>query len=365
MLRLGRVRGVPIYVAPSWLVVAVLVAVIYGPIVEQSVPDVSSTTAYLASLGFAALFALCVLAHEIGHTLVSLALGHRVRRVVLFVLGGVSEIEGEPGRARDELFIAAAGPLVSVALAAAAWGLSLTVELHTVIGVLLVLLAWSNVVLAGFNLLPGLPLDGGRLLRAAVWGCGAAPLTGTRVAAWAGRVVAVLVAVSALVIDRTSTGFAPGFMSILLAGYLWIGATQALRTAELLARLPQIRVPELLRRGVLVPKDLSVAETLRRVWENNAHGVVVTDTAQHPSAIVDETLIAQVPVERRPWTTVTEVSRPLEPGLLVPVDIDAKTLLERMQSVPAREYLAVDGQGRPAGIISAADFARRLRTVRA
>src|SRR5579875_2969494 len=283
MLRLGSLRGVPIYVAPSWLIVAVLVAVIYGPIVEQSVPDVSSTAAYLASLGFAALFALCVLAHEIGHTLVSLALGHKVRRVVLFVLGGVSEIEGEPDRARDELLIAAAGPLVSVAIAAGAWALSLTVALHTVIGVLLVLLAWSNIVLAAFNLLPGLPLDGGRLLRAAVWGFGATPLTGTRVAAWAGRLVAVAVAISGLVVDRSQAGYAAGLMSIVLAAYLWVGATQALRTGELLSRLPTVRVPELLRPGVLVPGDLSIAEALRRVWENNARGVVIVDAWQRPS----------------------------------------------------------------------------------
>jgi Zn-dependent protease len=365
MLRLGSVRGVPILVAPSWLLIAVLVAVIYGPLVQQSVPGISNSTAYLASIGFAALFALCILAHEIGHTLVSIALGHPVRRVVLFMLGGVSEIEGEPDRARDELLIAAAGPLVSVALAGIAWGVSQTVELHSIVGVLCVLLAWSNIVLAGFNLLPGLPLDGGRLLRAVVWAFGASPLTGTRVAAWAGRLVAVAVAVSGLVLDRNSSGFAAGLMSIVLAGYLWVGATQSLRAAELLARLPGVRVDELLRPGVLVPPDLSVAETLRRVWENNARGVVVVDTAQQPSAIVDETLIGQVPFERRPWTSVSTVARPLEPGLLVPADIDARALLDRMQNTPAREYLAVHPSGRPAGIITAADFARVLKAARA
>lgn len=365
MLRLGSVRGVPILVAPSWLLIAVLVAVIYGPLVQDSVPDISNSTAYLASIGFAALFALCILAHEVGHTLVSLALGHPVRRVVLFMLGGVSEIDGEPDRARDELLIAGAGPLVSVALAGIAWGVSRTVELHSIVGVLCVLLAWSNIVLAGFNLLPGLPLDGGRLLRAAVWGFGASPLTGTRVAAWAGRLVAAGVAVSGLVVDRNATGFAPGLMSIVLAGYLWVGATQSLRSAELLARLPAVHVTELLRPGLLVPPDLSVAETLRRVWENNARGVVVVDTAQQPSAIVDEVLIGQVPFDRRPWTSVSTVARPLEPGLLVPADIDARALLDRMQSMPAREYLAVDPNGRPAGIITTADFARVLKAARA
>lgn len=365
MLRLGTVRGVPILVAPSWLLIALLVSIIYGPIVQASVNDVSRTVAYLASLGFAALFALCILAHELGHTLVSLALGHPVRRVVLFMLGGVSEIEKEPDRAGREFLIAAAGPVISVALAAAAWGLSLAFPAHTVFAVLCALLAWSNLVLAGFNLLPGLPLDGGRLLRAAVWALGASPYTGTKVAAWAGRVIAIAVAVSGLLIDRTNAGIAPGIMSIALAAYLWVGATQSLRTAGLLARLPAVRVPDLLRPGVLVPDDLSVAETLRRVWENNARGVVLVDSAQRPRAIVDEAMIGNVPPDQRPWTAVTSVARALEPGLMVPVDIDAKALLDRMQATPAREYLAVDAAGRPAGIIAAADFARTLRTVRA
>src|SRR5581483_8620203 len=92
-LPLGRVRGVPVYVAPSWLVIAALLTAIYAPLIRDAVPDVDANTAYLAAAGFALLFGGCVLAHEIGHTLVSLALGYPVRRVVLFALGGVSELD--------------------------------------------------------------------------------------------------------------------------------------------------------------------------------------------------------------------------------------------------------------------------------
>jgi Zn-dependent protease len=361
MLQLGRVRGVPILVSPSWLLIGVLLTVIYGPIVRDAVPGVSDSTSYLASFGFSVLFAVCILAHELGHTLVSIALGHPVRRVVLFMLGGVSEIETEPDRPRDELLIAAAGPLVSVLLAAGAWGGYLAMPSSSLIGVLFALLAWSNIILAAFNLLPGLPLDGGRLLRAAVWGFGASALTGTRVAAWGGRVFAVLVAISGLIVDRSSVGIAAGILSLALAAYLWIGASQSLKVAALLARLPEVDIADLLRPGLLLPADLSVAEALRRVWEGNARGLVLLDATDQPSAIVDETLIGAVPPERRPWTQVVDVARPLEPGLMVPADIDAKALLDRMQALPAREYLAVRPDGSPAGIIATADFARRLK----
>lgn len=361
MFRLGRFRGVPVLVAPSWLLIAGMLTIIYGPVVQQAVPSVSASTAYLASAGFAVLFALCILAHELGHTVVSVALGHPVKRVVLFVLGGISEIEREPERPRDELLIAAAGPVVSLILAGAAWSAGSALPTDTVLGVLCALLAWSNIVLAAFNLLPGLPLDGGRLLRAAVWACGASPVTGTRVAGWAGRAVAAAVAVVGLVVDRTSAGFGAGLLSVALAAYLWIGATQSLKAAELIARLPVVDVAALLRPGLLVPPDLSVAEALRRAWAGNARGLVLLDHDQQPSAIVDELMIGAVPPERRPWTQVAEVARPLEPGLMLPVGIDARTLLDRMQALPAREYLVVSPDGAPAGIIATADFARRLK----
>ncbi len=215
--------------------------------------------------------------------------------------------------------------------------------------------------LAAFNLLPGLPLDGGRLLRATVWGFGAAPTTGTRIAGWVGRVVAVGVAVTGLVVDRTSAGFAAGLISLVLAAYLWAGATQSIKLAGLLQRLPALDVQALLRPGLTVAPGTSVAEALDRVWAGHARGIVLLDGADRPSAIVDEARIGAVPPERRPWTPVSEVSRPLEPGLVLPEGLDAKELLERMQSTPAHEYLVVDAGGAPAGIIAAVDFARGLQ----
>src|SRR5580704_16213975 len=96
MLAVGRFFGVPIYFAPSWLIIAALLTVYYAPIIEGVAPSISSGTAHLLAFAFAVLFALCVLAHELGHTAVSLALGLPVRRVVIFLLGGVSEIERDP-----------------------------------------------------------------------------------------------------------------------------------------------------------------------------------------------------------------------------------------------------------------------------
>jgi Zn-dependent protease len=360
MLGVGRFFGVPILFAPSWLVIAALLTIFYGPVVKAAVPSVSGSTAYLLALSFAVLLALCVLAHELGHTATSLLLGLPVRRVVIFLLGGVSEIERDPDRPRDEFLIAAAGPFVSLLLAGASAGGYELVHGASIPSVLFALMFWSNLTVAIFNVLPGLPLDGGRLLRAAVWAAGGTRLRGTRVAAWSGRAVAVLVGISGALAERSTLGLSAGLFSIAIAVYLWIGAGQALRVGEMLDRVPSVELAALLRPGLFVPPEVSVAEALRRAWEGHARGLVVVDTSQQPRAIVDETLIGSVPPERRPWIPVTEVARPLEPGLVLRLGMSGVDLVAAVRQTPAHEYLVVDGQGHAAGILTAADLVAAL-----
>jgi Zn-dependent protease/CBS domain-containing protein len=352
---------VPLYFSASWLVIAVLLTVSYGPLIRQVVPTASSVTSYVAALGFAVAFALCVLAHEIGHTAVSLALRRPVRRVVIFLLGGVSEIEEEPDRPRDEFLISVAGPAVSLLLGGVAAAGRLVVGSTNLVGVVLTLLMWGNLVVAAFNLLPGLPLDGGRLLRALVWAVARSRLSATRISAWGGRVIAVVVALSGIVLNRDTYGITPALISLVLAAYLWVGAGQSLRLAEVLERAPSLHLAALLRPGLLVPADVSVAEALRRAHDGNVGGLVVVDSADRPSAIVDERQISAVPMPQRPWTAVNTVARPLDKGLVLPVDLSGPALLDAVRATPASEYLVVDARGAPAGVLSATDLASALR----
>jgi Zn-dependent protease len=361
LLAVGRFFGVPIYFAPSWLIIAGLLTVYYAPLIYDLVPGISRSTSYLLGLAFAVVFAVCVLAHELGHTAVSLLLGNPVRRVVIFLLGGVSEIERDPQRPRDEFLIAAAGPVVSLLIAAAALGGAQATAHNSMIGVLVLLLFWSNLIVAVFNLLPGLPLDGGRLLRAGVWAASRNRLSGTRISAWAGRLVAVGVAVSGLVLDRTDWGFTAGLFGLALAAYLWFGAGQSLKVAELMERVPRVNLDALLRPGLLVPSDLSVAEALRRAWSGQARGLVIVDATDAPRAIVDEARIGAVPPDRRPWTLVDSVARPLEPGLVLSRSLSGEDLLAAVQATPAHEYLVINPDGSPAGILATADLAAALK----
>jgi Zn-dependent protease len=364
MLAIGKFFGVPIYFAPSWLIIAGLLTFYYGPVIDDAVPGLSSSSAYLLAFGYAVAFAFCVLAHEIGHTAMSLVLKRPVVRIVIFLLGGVSEIDNEPERPRDEFLIAAAGPLVSGMITAACAVVSARLDDHSIGGALFLLLFWSNLIVLVFNVLPGLPLDGGRVLRSAVWAVSKSQLVGTRVGAWTGRVVAIGVVVLTLAVYRGPNAMVGGLIGVLLAAYLWAGAGQTLRAAEIMHRLPQLDLDALLRPGLLVPGDLSIDAGLYRLQQGVARGLVLVDSADRPSAIVDEARVRSVAPEQRPWVSLSSVARPLEAGLILHRGLTGEQLLAAIRKTPATEYLVVDEQGAPAGILVTADLAAALGTAR-
>ncbi|MDQ3151954.1 MAG: site-2 protease family protein, partial [Actinomycetota bacterium] len=187
-LLLGRVRGVPVLLAPSWWVGAVVITVLYAPLVTSLVPDVRNGTAVVLAATLAMLLGVSVLLHELGHCAVAIHLGVPVLRVRLFLLGGFSELARRPTGPREEGLIAVAGPAVSVLLAllgAAGWWL---LEPGEPLWLLVAQLTVANAAVAVFNLLPGLPLDGGRLVRSLVWA-----LTGRRGAGTTTGVVGAVV----------------------------------------------------------------------------------------------------------------------------------------------------------------------------
>jgi Zn-dependent protease/CBS domain-containing protein len=358
--RVGRFAGVPLYFAPSWALIAAVITVLYSSVIQDSVDGIGTGTAYAAAFGFAVALALCVLAHELGHTAVSLALGKPVRRVVILFIGGVTEITDEIERARDEFLVAVAGPLVSALIAGLAYSGAAFTDDHTLPRVLLLLLMWSNIVVAVFNLLPGLPLDGGRVVRALTWSLARSKRTGTRVAAWGGHAIGVLLAVGAAWLLFRGWGPFAAVLVFVMALFIWNGATQALRSADVLDRLSRVRLADLLRPGVLVQADVSVAEAIRRTRERAAGGIVVIDRADRLQAIVTEARIREVPLDRQPWTSVSECARALEPGLLLADTLQPSDLLAAIRATPASEYLVLRADGAPAGILASSDLAAAL-----
>ncbi|MGI8680976.1 MAG: site-2 protease family protein [Mycobacteriales bacterium] len=356
-VRVGRAFGVPVYVAPSWFLVAALITYFFAPTVEQRVAGIGSAR-YLVSLLFALLLYLSVFIHELSHTLTARRLGLPVRRITLQLLGGVSEIEREPDSPGKEYLVAIAGPLISLLLAGV--GFALVGQFHEggITRVLAGELALSNGLVAAFNLLPGLPLDGGRVLRAAVWGLSGRPDAGTVVAAWVGRGVAVVLLAVPLV-SSAGTGSPANLVNViyfaLLASFIWGGATAALRSAQVQRRLPELRLRTLARRALPVSADLPLAEALRRAADSGARGLVVVDGAGRPQAVVSEAAVAATPEIRRPWVSVGTLARQLAPGLVLDADLSGAAVLEAMRRAPASEYLVVESSGDVYGVLTSTD----------
>lgn len=359
---IARLFGVPVDVTPTWFLVAGLITYGFAPAVESAVPGIGDWR-YAVSLAFALLLYLSVLVHELSHTLVALQAGLPVRRISLHLLGGVSEIERPAATPGREAGIAAAGPAVSLLLAVVAFGAVELLEPQTVGRLLARALMISNLVVGVFNMLPGLPLDGGRVLSATVWRVTGRRHTGTVVAAWLGRALAVLVFAAPFLI-AAGTGRQVDVVDVvwggLLGAFIWVGASQSLQHAFVQERLPGVSARALTRRAIPVAADLPLSEALRRAQEAGAAGLVVVATGGEPVGLVVEEAVRATPVERRPWIPVGDLSRRLESGHRLLADLAGEELIHVMTSEPASEYLVLEAGGEIYGVLATADVERAL-----
>ncbi|MFE2140830.1 site-2 protease family protein [Streptomyces sp. NPDC059456] len=365
---MGRPFGVPVYVSPSWFLVAALITWVFGDQLDRVLPDLGPAR-YLVSLFFAVAFYASVLVHELAHTVAALRFKLPVRRIQLQFFGGVSEIEKESETPGREFVLAFVGPLLSLLLAGAFYlGMDL-VDPATVPGVLLAGLMISNLLVAAFNLLPGLPLDGGRMLRAVIWGITGKPMTGTVAAAWVGRALAVAVLIGLPMITHTgilgtdggaieSTGMntvMDALLAAILAAIIWTGAGNSLRMARLREHLPELRARTLTRRAVPVENATPLSEALRRANAHGARAIVVVDAHGDPLSIVRETAIASVPEHRRPWVAVSTLAQELTDGMKVSAELSGEELLDHLRATPATEYLVLEPGGEIYGVLSTLD----------
>jgi Zn-dependent protease/CBS domain-containing protein len=356
-LQIARIAGVPVYVNLSWIIVALLIAYAFTPVVDQQVPGLG-VWSFVAAFAFAVLLYASVLVHEISHVLVARRFGLPVRAITLQFLGGLSEIEREPQTPWREFAVAVVGPLTSLALSGAA-GLAWAFVVAPPLAELLIFqLASANLLVGLFNLLPGLPLDGGRILRAAVWAVTRRPHLATAVAGWAGRVVAVFVlALPWTLLASTLGGPSPLHIlwSVVLAMFLWAGSTQALMSARIRGKLPSLHARDLARRGVPVPSEMPLSEAIRRAREARAGSLVVVDGEGRPIGLVSEAAVLATPEHRRPWVAIGDLARRIEPGLVLSVSLSGEDLVRAMGGMPATEYLLVEPDGQIYGVLSTAD----------
>jgi Zn-dependent protease len=355
-LMVARPFGIPVYISPYWFLVAALLVVVYaGTLDNQFTP---ARDRYIVATAFVILLYVSVLVHELSHCVVARAFRLPVRRVLLYPLGGFSEIEKEPPTPAQEFLVSAAGPAVSLALAAIAFGLTGLIHQHLP-HVLIDQLFRANLLVGIFNLLPGLPLDGGRIFRAGIWRVTGKPAQATIVAAWAGRVLAILMIGIPVALSGTSiqalTSYSWLWVAV-IAAFIWIQSGQAIRSAKVRERLPGLQARTLARRAIPIPASLPLAEAIRRADAAQARALVVVDHQSTPIAIVNETAVMATPEQRRPWIEAGTLARTLDPGIVLSADLSGMALLEAVQRTPASEYLLIEPSGEVFGVLAATDL---------
>jgi Zn-dependent protease len=352
----ARPFGVPVYISPYWFLVAAFVVVFYAGSLPQSVQPAG--VRYAVAATFVVLLYASVLVHELSHCVVARAFKLTVRRIMLYPLGGFSEIEQEPPTPAKEFSVSVVGPLTSIALAACGVGLNAAFNLGGIPRVLIDQLILANLVVGIFNLLPGLPLDGGRMLRAGVWKITRRPGTATIAAAWSGRVLAVLLVIVpvALLGSRLSLTSSYVLWLAVIAVFMWVSSGQAIRAAKVRDRLPALQARLLARRAIPIPGSVPLAEAIRRADEAQARALVIVDHDSTPIAIVNETAVMATPQQRRPWIEVGSLARAIEPGLVLSADLSGMALIEAVQRSPATEYLLIEPSGQVFGVLAASDL---------
>jgi len=360
-LLIGQPFGVPIYISASWLLFVAFITVEFAPTVATAVPGIG-TARFIVAGAFGVFLGVSVLAHEVAHCVVARRFGIPIERISLSFLAGHSALAREPETPGRSAAVAVAGPATNLVIGVCAFFAYTRLPDGSIALVLAAGLAWSNLLVGVYNLAPGLPLDGGQLLRAALWRITRSPRIATVGAAWAGRVIAACTALFGLYLVSSGRSDAqlPALWAMLIAAMLWVSSTQVLRQQALRDRLPGISARALSRSSISVLADLPLAEAVRRAQEAHAQGIVIVDGDGRPTGVVKEAAVTAMPAPRRPWVSTGSVARHVSTGELINSSWSGEELLARLQLAAASEYVVVDPAGAIYGVLAAADVARAL-----
>lgn len=354
-----RIAGIDVHLPLSSILGVGIIAWLWA----SNFRSVGSNGIVLAIV-FAVLVYVGIALHEFAHAFTARAFGYPVHGITLWILGGFTVYQRRQNRPGPEAAIAFAGPATTLVLAGVAWVAERGFDAAGISGATRVCaaLVWTNVILGIVNLLPGIPLDGGTILKSAVWAVTGSEVTGTRVAAWAGRVLAALV-VAASAFSAFS-GSSPDIIALVigvtLGWFLWSGASAALSRAQFQQRLPGLSARSLARRAVGVPGSATVAEALRRRQDADAGSIVVLGGDGAPAGIASADAINAIPRERLEWVPVSHVARSLGSDAAVPLDASGEDVLDLVQQAGRESYLVVDEQGLVYGVLETADLAAAL-----
>jgi Zn-dependent protease/CBS domain-containing protein len=359
-LKIARLFGIPVFVHVSWLVIFGLVtwtlATGYFP---QRYPEISERGAWLRSLAAALLFFVSILLHELGHALVALRHGIEIRSITLFIFGGVARLGHDPEDGRTELKVAAAGPVVSIALGALFYVAASLPFLSEAAHSVARYLAFINIAIAVFNLVPAFPLDGGRLLRGIVWSF-AGKGRATRIAAGAGSVFAYLLIGVGLMTLFMGNGVA-GVWYALIGWFLREASAGAFRELEMDQALAGLSVGDAMTREVdALPGDISLEEAVRDHFMRTGFAAYPVRRGDVVVGLVSLRDVMSQPEDARDTTSVQAVMAPLDERFVVGPDAPLTEATAKLTENGTGRLLVML-EGKLVGLLTLSSVLRRVK----
>jgi Zn-dependent protease len=350
---LGRIAGIPVILAYSWFVIAAFTVMVYGPLLLEQNPALGISAYYMA-FAYALLLLISVLVHELAHALTAKIYGWPTRKIVLNLWGGHTQFENFTATPARSVIVALAGPAANLVLAGGAWVVLSNTSMGTVAGILTNIFMWANFVIGIFNVLPGLPLDGGRIVESAVWKATGSQAKGTVAAGWAGRVIVVALGfwfIARPLLAGETPDFSLLMITVLVGGFLWMGASASIQQGTLRGRMHLVSAAALAAPAVGIPTTATVAD-IRRLSPDGSRAVVVCGPDGRPQGVVDAGALAAVPDYAAGSTPATAVSYALAAGAYVPESSQGQELIQYLSQLEGHEYAVVDHQGTVTGLLA-------------
>ncbi len=363
-IRLGKILGIPIEVNYSWIFVFILFIYLLGGQFDSVYPAWSSPHKWAIAVITTVLFFLSVLAHELSHSVLAVNKGIPVRGITLFIFGGVSQLAHEARRPLTEFLIAVVGPATSLLLGivlAFLW--YLTRGASSSLSAVLFTLFAINLSLGIFNMLPGFPLDGGRVLRAALWGLTGSYWRATQIAVRAGQVIGGLMVVSGVMI-LAIMGELQGIWFALVGGFLFSAATVTYRQERVRESLRSISVADVMTTDWFnLPGDTPLGAPMVTRGLYGGEGILGVLVDGQIKGIVTRRHMARTPASSSPFTTLAQIMLPLSVLASVGPEDGMFDALEQMEA-ERLDRLAVVRNGLLLGFVSRLEARRFLRTRR-
>jgi len=364
-IHLGRIAGISIDLHFTWFIIFAVVAFFIITGLPHYVPGISPGVRWGLGIVITLVFFLSLLLHELAHSLVAKGLGIGISGITLFVFGGVSRMTSEPKTAGDELKMAVVGPLTSAVLGIifiGAWAAVRAVGANQAIEFGLQWLGIINLALAAFNLVPGFPLDGGRVLRAIVWGATDDLNHATYIASAAGQGIAYLMMAVGIFGLFVTGFFINGLWLILIGWFLLDAARSSYQQQVLQSQLSGVKVRDMMTSQVItIPPDTTLQEAVDSYFLRLNHAAFPVAEDHHIRGILTLPHVRQVPRDQWPSMRAGDVVDPVDGEEIMRPDSDAWDALTTMAHRDSGRLLVVEGD-RLVGIISRTDIMRFLRT---